>query len=65
MTKTITDQTATRTHRRQQLLDIWKTKEGQSRVLAMFWKAHGSERPLEAGESVIDVILDSEFGPET
>ena len=52
-----------RTLREQELNALWKTKHGQQQVLNLLWTNRDSQKPLQAGESVFDLILNHEFGP--
>jgi len=49
--------------REEELRTLWNTKQGQRQVLNLFWTNRDSQKPLQAGESVIQLILDHEFGP--
>jgi hypothetical protein len=49
--------------REEELRTLWNTKQGQRQVLNLFWTNRESQKPLQAGESVIQLILDHEFGP--
>jgi len=49
--------------REEELRTIWNTKQGQRQVLNLLWTTRDSQKPLQAGESVIQLILDHEFGP--
>jgi len=51
-----------RSRRCHELEVLWKSKTGQSQVLALLWNGRDSQSPLQAGESVIDLILNHEFG---
>lgn len=55
----------TRETRRQQLLAMWKErgKNGQAAVLSLCHQVLPQGESLRAGMSVIDVILDHEYGP--
>ena len=54
---------AVRVKREQDLYALWKTNVGQRQVLNLLWKIRDSQTPLRAGESVIQLILEHEFGP--
>jgi hypothetical protein len=56
-------QTADRARREQELSALWKTNPGQRKVLNLLWTIRGSANPLQAGDSVFQLILDHEFGP--
>jgi hypothetical protein len=56
-------QTTVRATREQELRDLWNTKQGQRQVLNLLWTNRDSQKPLTAGESVFQLILDHEFGP--
>ena len=51
-----------RAKREQDLCELWKTSGGQRKVLDLFWTLRPSRAPLRAGDSVIQLILDYEFG---
>jgi len=55
-------QMTVRATRENELRDLWNTKQGQRQVLNLFWTNRDSQKPLQAGESVIQLILDHEFG---
>jgi hypothetical protein len=54
--------TEPRRERERELRQHWKTKHGQIQLLSYFWEIRPRKTPLQAGESVIDAILNSEFG---
>jgi hypothetical protein len=54
---------AVRAKREQDLYTLWKTSGGQRQVLNLLWTVRDSQTPLRAGESVIQLILEHEFGP--
>lgn len=54
---------AVRAKREQDLYTLWKTSGGQRQVLNLLWTVRDSRTPLRAGESVIQLILEHEFGP--
>lgn len=56
-------QTTVRATREQELRDLWNTKQGQRQVLNLLWTNRDAQKPLQAGESVFQLILDHEFGP--
>ena len=56
-------QIAVRAKREQELYALWKTNVGQRQVLNLFWTNRVSRTPLQAGDSVIQLILEHEFGP--
>lgn len=51
-----------RAQREQDLYALWKTSGGQRKVLDLFWSLRTSRSPLQAGDSVIQMILEREFG---
>lgn len=55
----------TREARREQLLAMWteRGKNGQATVLSLCHQVLPQGESLRAGMSVIDVILDHEYGP--
>ena len=55
-------QTGVRAQREQDLYALWKTSGGQRKVLDIFWTLRTSRAPLRAGDSVIQLILQHEFG---
>ncbi len=57
------NQIAARAKREQELYALWKTNIGQRQVLNLFWTNRVSRTPLQAGDSVIQLILQHEFGP--
>jgi hypothetical protein len=56
-------QIAVRAKREQELYALWKSAVGQRQVLNLFWSTRVSRSPLQAGDSVIQLILEHEFGP--
>ena len=56
-------QITVRVKREQELYALWKTNVGQRQVLNLFWTNRVSRTPLQAGDSVIQLILEHEFGP--
>jgi hypothetical protein len=56
-------QPTVRALREQELNTLWKTKHGQQQVLNLLWTNRDSQKPLQAGESVFQLILEHEFGP--
>ncbi len=54
---------AVRAQREKDLYTLWKTTGGQRQVLNLLWTVRDSQIPLRAGESVIQLILEHEFGP--
>ena len=56
-------QIAVRAKRELELNTLWKSSVGQRQVLNLFWSTRVSRTPLQAGDSVIQLILDHEFGP--
>jgi len=56
-------QITVRATREQELYALWKTNAGQRQVLNLLWTNRVSRTPLQAGESVIQLILEHEFGP--
>ena len=56
-------QPTVRALREQELNTLWKTKHGQQQVLNLLWTNRDSQKPLTAGESVFQLILEHEFGP--
>jgi hypothetical protein len=56
------NQPRSRDERRRELLDLWNSRNGSHQVMAMFWNYRGRDRPPQAGESVIDVIVQHEYG---
>ncbi len=56
-------QSAVRTKREQELYALWKTNIGQRQVLNLLWTIRDSGTPLQVGDSVIQLILEHEFGP--
>jgi len=56
-------QPAVRTRREQELYALWKTNLGQRQVLNLLWTIRDSGTPLKVGDSVIQLILEHEFGP--
>ena len=55
-----------REDRKRQLLKMWKDRKGQLQVLRLFHQSLPNGHQPQAGMSVFDVILDSEFsGPES
>ena len=56
-------QVAVRNKREQELCTLWKTSVGQRQVLNLLWANRSSATPLRAGDSVIQLILEHEFGP--
>ena len=56
-------QQTVRALREQELNTLWKTKHGQQQVLNLLWTHRDSQKPLTAGESVFQLILEHEFGP--
>jgi hypothetical protein len=54
---------AVRAQREKDLYTLWKTTGGQRQVLNLLWTVRDSKTPLRAGESVIQLILEHEFGP--
>lgn len=56
-------QPTVRALREQELNTLWKTKHGQQQVLNLLWTHRDSQKPLTAGESVFQLILEQEFGP--
>ncbi|MBS0266392.1 MAG: hypothetical protein JSS02_30960 [Planctomycetes bacterium] len=57
------EQLTVRALREQELKTLWKTKQGQQQVLNLFWTHRDAQKPLQAGESVLQLILEHEFGP--
>jgi hypothetical protein len=51
-----------REERREQLMEMWRDRRGQSTVLRLFHGALPKGEVARAGMSVFDVILQSEFG---
>ena len=49
--------------REQELQTLWKTKHGQQQVLNLLWTNRDAQQPLQAGDSVFQLILEHEFGP--
>ena len=56
-------QPTVRNLREQELNTLWKTKHGQQQVLNLLWTNRDSQKPLQAGDSVFQLILEHEFGP--
>lgn len=56
------DQVPGRAKRELDLYALWNTNTGQRQVLNHFWKLRTSRVPLQAGDSVIQLILEYEFG---
>ena len=56
-------QITVRARREQELNALWKTNVGQRQVLNLLWTIRGSRTPLQAGDSVMQMILEHEFGP--
>jgi hypothetical protein len=56
-------QPTVRALREQELNALWKTKHGQQQVLNLLWTHRDSQKPLTAGDSVFQLILEHEFGP--
>jgi len=56
-------QVAVRAKREQELHALWKTYVGQRQVLNLFWTNRDSRTALQVGDSVIQSILEHEFGP--
>jgi hypothetical protein len=56
-------QIAVRAEREKALYALWKTSVGQRQVLNLFWSNRAAQAPLQAGDSVIQLILEHEFGP--
>ena len=56
-------QIVARTRHEKELNALWKTNVGQRQVLNLFWTNRVSRTPLRAGDSVIQLILEHEFGP--
>jgi hypothetical protein len=56
-------QPAVRTKREQELYALWKTNLGQRQVLNLLWTIRDSGTPLQVGDSVIQLILEHEYGP--
>ena len=56
-------QIVVRAKREQELYALWKTNGGQRQVLNLLWTIRVSGTPLQAGDSVIQLILEHEFGP--
>jgi len=56
-------QPSVRDLREQELNTLWKTKQGQQQILNLLWSHRDSQTPLQAGESVFQLILEHEFGP--
>jgi hypothetical protein len=56
-------QPTVRALREQELQTLWKTKHGQQQVLNLLWTNRDSQQPLQAGDSVFQLILEHEFGP--
>ena len=56
-------QIGVRAKREQELYALWKTSVGQRQVLNLLWSTRVSQAPLQAGDSVIQLILEHEFGP--
>ena len=56
-------QPTVRALREQELNTLWKTKHGQQQVLNLLWTNRDSQQPLQAGDSVFQLILEHEFGP--
>jgi hypothetical protein len=54
--------TKLREERREQLMEMWRDRRGQSAVLRLFHGALPTGEVARAGMSVFDVILHSEFG---
>jgi hypothetical protein len=58
-------QTTSREERKAELTYKWNGgKKGLMAVLSMYHKIAPTGEPLRAGLSVIDLIVDHEFGPE-
>jgi hypothetical protein len=55
------NQIAARAKREQELYALWKTNVGQRQVLNLFWTYRVARAPLQAGDSVIQLILEHEF----
>jgi len=61
----LTENTTAREERRQELLAMWsRGKKEQAAVQSMCHNAMAPGEPLRAGMSIIDVILDHEFGKQ-
>lgn len=56
-------QPTVRALREQELNKLWQTKHGQQQVLNLLWTNRDSQKPLTAGDSVFQLILEHEFGP--
>jgi hypothetical protein len=56
-------QIVVRAKREHELYALWKTNVGQRQVLNLFWTNRVSRTPLQAGDAVIQLILEHEFGP--
>jgi hypothetical protein len=56
-------QPAVRAKREQELYTLWKTNIGQRQILNLLWTNRDSGTPLQVGDSVIQLILEHEFGP--
>ena len=56
-------QITVRAKREQELYALWKTNVGQRQVLNLLWSIRVSRTPLQAGDSVVQMILEHEFGP--
>jgi len=55
-------QITVRAQREQELYALWKTNVGQRQVLNLLWTIRVSRTPLQAGDSVVQLILEHEFG---
>lgn len=53
---------SSREQRELELRELWQSKSGKEQVLRMVWKHRDAESPLQAGDSIFDLILDREFG---
>lgn len=51
-----------REERREELLRLWKQPKGQLQVLGLFHRLNPDSSAVQAGMSVLDAILEAEFG---
>jgi hypothetical protein len=53
-----------RDERKRQLLDMWRERDGQQKVLRLCHRALPAGEELREGMSAIDIILEQEFGAD-
>lgn len=59
-----TSNSTSREARKAELLRLWnRDRNSHLAVIRQFRKTTGSDEELQAGQSVIELILDAEFGP--